>query len=63
MKYSIYINQTKAVEWGINLQEATLIELFSHLPTWAEPEIIEGEIWYFFAKPKILEEAPILSKS
>ena len=63
MKYSIFINQTKALEWGINLQEATLIDLFSHMPTWAKPEVIENEIWYFFAKNKILDECPILSKS
>nr|DAP93335.1 MAG TPA: hypothetical protein [Caudoviricetes sp.] len=38
-----------------------MVDLFSHLPSWAEKyQIINNEIWYFFSKKKILHEAPIL---
>jgi len=63
MKYNININQEKTLEWGLNLQQACLVDLFHILPTWAEMEVIDGEIWYFFSKNKILEEIKILSKS
>lgn len=63
MKFTITINQEKAIEWGLNLQQSSLIDLFLLLPQWADAEVIDGEVWYFFAKPKMLEEMPILSKN
>lgn len=61
MKLSLYINQEKALEWGLSGSECFLVDLFSHLPKWADSHtVIDEEIWYFFAKPKILKEAPIL---
>ena len=61
MKYTIFINQTKVIEWWLNTSEAILVDLFSHLPKWAEKyQIINNEIWYFFSKKKILNEVPML---
>ena len=61
MKYHILINQTKVLEWRLNMSEAILVDLFSHLPSWADKyQIINNEIWYFFSKKKILEEVPML---
>lgn len=62
MKYNFYINQIKALEWWLSFSECCLIDLFSHLPKWANVEIINWEVWYFFSKNKILEEAPLLSR-
>lgn len=62
MKYNFYINQVKALEWWLSFSECCLIDLFSHLPKWADVEIIDWEVWYFFSKNKILDEAPLLSK-
>ena len=58
MKYNIYINQKKAIEWELSFAESILVDLFTHMPSWAESE----NWWWFFSKNKILEEAPILSK-
>lgn len=61
MKYNINLNQLKMVEWGLSFSEWCLVDLFSHLPTWADEEIIDWKIWYFFSKNKILDEMPVLS--
>ena len=58
MKWNIYINQKKAIEWELSFAESILVDLFTAMPLWAEND----NWWYFFAKPKILEEAPMLSK-
>lgn len=61
MKLSIYINQVKSIEWWLNKTEAILVDLFSKLPLWADSnKTIWNDIYYFFAKPKILKECPIL---
>lgn len=61
MKLSIYINQEKAIEWGLNTSQCILVDLFASLSSWADiAKEIDGEIWYFFAKPKMLKEAPML---
>lgn len=62
MKYQVNINVEKCIAWELSLQEAVLVDLFVNLPSWADNKIIDGDTWYFFAKPKILEELPILSE-
>lgn len=62
MKYNLNLNQAKLIDWGLNLQQGCLVDLFTLLPSWSECEIIEGEAWYFFSKNKILEQIPLLSQ-
>ena len=62
MRYNIIINQVKAKEWGLNLQQASVFSFFYELPSWAE-SIIEGDkIYYFASKNKAVEELPILTE-
>ena len=61
MKYSLYINQVKAIEWGLNPQQAILFSFLYELPSWANSEIINGEPYYWVTKPKIIEELPLLT--
>ena len=62
MKKTIYINQEKAIEWGLSFPEASIIDLFCKLPLWADGKQREDwKIRYFFAKPKILKELPLLN--
>lgn len=61
MKLTFFINQEKAIEWNLSYSECIVVDLFSHLPKWADSyQKIEDDIWYFFAKPKMLTEAPLL---
>lgn len=61
MKYSIYINQVKAIEWRLNLTEASVFAFCYELPSWANSSNINGEIWYQYAKTKIINEYPLLT--
>jgi DNA-binding PadR family transcriptional regulator len=61
MKYSIYINQTKAIEWGLNLTEASVFAFCYELPSWANSITVNGQTWYQYSKTKIIEEYPLLT--
>jgi hypothetical protein len=60
MRYSIYINQVKALEWGLNYQQAALFNCLYELQAWARCEILDGQPFYWAAKNKIIEEIPLV---
>lgn len=62
MQFTIYINQPRATEWGLNLQQATLFAFLYELPSWATCHIIDGVSYYRIAYNKIISELPILSQ-
>lgn len=62
MRYSTIINNIKANEWGLNIQQAYLFSWFYELPSWAEKVVIEGEIYYFASKNKAVDELPLLTE-
>ncbi len=61
MEYSLYINQAKSLEWGLNLQQACLFGFLHSAPAWAEVRMVDGEAWFWVSKQKILSELPILT--
>lgn len=61
MRYSSTINNLKASEWGLSIQQAYLFSWFYELPSWANKVMIENEIFYFASKNKAVEELPILT--
>lgn len=61
MRYSTIINNIKANEWGLTIQQAYLFSWFYELPSWANKVMIENEIFYFASKNKAVEELPILT--
>lgn len=61
MRESSLIRNRKAIDWGLNIQEAYLFSWIYELPSWASKVTIEGEVFYFCAKSKISEELPLLS--
>jgi hypothetical protein len=62
MKYTILINQTKSIEWGLNLSQAALFAFCFELPSWADPIQIQDQTFYFSSKNKILDELPLLTE-
>ena len=62
MRYNIIINQVKAKEWGLNLQQASVFSFFYELPSWAESIIEDDKTYYFASKNKAVEELPILTE-
>jgi hypothetical protein len=61
MKYSIHIDQVHAIEWDLNLSEAACFSFCYTLPSWAETVIIDGEVYYFASRTKVIKELPILT--
>jgi len=61
MKYNIYINQQKAVEWGLTTQQAILFSYIHDLPNWADCHVVSGISYFYITKQKIVAEIPMLN--
>lgn len=61
MQYTISINQVKALEWGLNSQQALLFSFVYECPSWAKPIKTDNGIFFALSKAKIVEELPLLT--
>lgn len=61
MQYSIFINQIKAVEWGISTQQAILFGFLHNSASWAYSTVVDGITYYSLSKSKICTELPLLT--
>ncbi|MBP0943111.1 phage replication protein [Pseudomonas alliivorans] len=61
MQFTLTINQAKALEWGLNAQQALLFSFVYSCPSWTRPVTTEGGIFFALSKAKILEELPLLT--
>lgn len=61
MQFTLTINQQKALEWGLNAQQALLFAFVYECPSWAKPIKTDGGIFYALSKAKIIEELPLLT--
>jgi hypothetical protein len=61
VQYLVSINQTKALEWGLNAQQAMLFAFLHQVPTWADSREIDGVVWFNIGKGKVIEELPLLT--
>ena len=61
MQFSVYINQLRAQEWGLNLSQTVLFSFLYEAHSWASEFIVDGQAYYWVAKEKICEELPILT--
>jgi len=62
MRFTTYINNPRAIEWGLSLNEAYLFSWLYELPSWAESIITDNEVYYFASRLKVIEELPLLTK-
>ena len=61
MEYTLTISQTKALEWGLNAQQALLFSFVYGCPSWARPVTTEDGVFFALSKAKIVEELPLLT--
>lgn len=61
MQFTVTINQAKALEWGLNAQQATLFAFVYECPSWARPVTTDNGVYFALAKTKIVEELPLLT--
>lgn len=61
MKFSLHVNQKQALELGIkNMSQAVIFDLLTGVATWAAPEIIDNEVFYWVSRQRICTELPLL---
>lgn len=61
MRYNTYINNVKASEWDLNIQQAYLFAWMYELPSWADKVVIGDNIYWFASKTKAVKELPLLT--
>ena len=61
MQFTLTINQQKALEWGLNAQQALLFAFVYECPSWAKPMTTPRGTFFALAKSKIIEELPLLT--
>ncbi|SHO54384.1 hypothetical protein [Vibrio quintilis] len=60
MRFSLFINQAKSIEWELNFQQAALFSCLYELQSWGRYELIDGHPYYWAGKNKIIEEIPLV---
>lgn len=61
MQFTVTVNQVKALEWGLNSQQALLFAFVYGCPSWAKPVKTDAGIFFALSKAKIVEELPLLT--
>lgn len=61
MQFTLTINQVKALEWGLNSQQALLFSFVYGCPSWAKPMQTPDGIYFALSKSKITDELPLLT--
>lgn len=61
MRFNINIDQRFCLEWGLNLTEGAVFDILYNLSSWADPVMIEGQVFYHASRNKITEELPMLT--
>jgi uncharacterized phage protein (TIGR02220 family) len=60
MKYTLVINQKQSIELGItNVNQSLILGLIADAHTWAEHELVDGQIYYWTARQAIAKEIPL----
>jgi len=61
VQYTVTVNQAKALEWGLNSQQALLFAFVYECPSWASSIKTDNGIFFALSKAKIVEELPLLT--
>lgn len=59
MRYTLSINTVKCQEWDINLAQGALFDLINQASSWAKACVVDGEVYYWMSRNKIIEEIPV----
>jgi len=58
MRFTISVNQVKAVEWGLNMNQGALMDLINQAYSWAEPVMVGERLYYWMSRNKVISEIP-----
>lgn len=61
MKFTLVINQPQIIKLGVkNINQAHIFDLLTTCPAWASTEVVDGVVYYWVARQKIVQELPLL---
>lgn len=61
MVFSIVIDQPFCLKYGLNKSEGILYSYYLKCPSWSDKLTIQGSVWYFCSRNKVVEDLPLLS--
>ncbi|MGF1835855.1 hypothetical protein [Photobacterium sanguinicancri] len=59
MQYLVMINQAKAIEWGLNANQASLMSFVYDLESWGRDVVAHGKAYKWISKSKVVQELPL----
>lgn len=59
MQIITQINNVKCLEWGLNANQGALFDMLNQSASWAKTVVIDGEVWYWVSRNKVIEELPL----
>lgn len=59
MQIITHINNAKCLEWGLNANQGALFDMLNQSASWAKTVVIDGEVWYWVSRNKVIEELPL----
>lgn len=60
MQFSLYVNQLRAIEWGMNANQCFLLDYLLRAGSWAERDKFDGLDYFWISRHRVLEELPII---
>ena len=61
MRYNLYINQVKALEWKLTLSESIMFGYIAESIGWKKKFMLSGVLYYWMAKTKVIKDIPLLT--
>ena len=58
MRLTIYFNQERMIEWGLNPNHAALVCALNQAHTWAEASVIDGKMFFWVSRKRVMDELP-----
>lgn len=58
MRLTIYFNQVRMIEWGLNPNHAALVCALNQAHTWAEASVIDGKMFFWVSRKRVMDELP-----
>ena len=58
MRFTVYFNQARMLEWGLNPNHAALVSALNQVHTWAELSMIGNKPFFWVSRQRVMEELP-----
>lgn len=58
MRFTVYFNQARMLEWGLNPNHAALVSALNQVHTWAELSMIGNRPFFWVSRQRVMEELP-----